>query len=479
MRFHAHQEESAILGYLALQGFMGAKAPCHPEVFSDERWRVIYRAAYALNEAGAVVNRFSITDELQRTGVPRSFEELFPLGWQTWPSAVDSSIALCSPAVLDDCFAAVAECALRRRAAEIGKGLAEGVVSVAEAADRIREVKEAASSGSLDAMLAGLAFDPEKPPPPRRRVYELACKIVATSGNLMAISGKAKSAKSAACSALIAAATGRDGDTLSFASINENGHALVHVDTEQSDADHHLLVAGALTRVNLAERPPWLFSYRMAVVPVARRFDLLEHAVRRARRLCKGVHSVIIDGVADLVQDPNDPAEAFAAVERLHQMAIEYDTVVVTVIHVNPSAENGKTRGHLGSQLERKAESNLCVEKDEEGISTIYSLNSRHAHIPKQDGPRYQWDDALGLHMTCQPCDGGQDGKTGQFQRQFVKDDIRRLVSAIDPLSTTEVRKLAEQELGMSKPTFFRLWNALKHTKSIVEKEGKWIRSHG
>ena len=38
-----------------------------------------------------------------------------------------------------------------------------------------------------------------------------------------------------------------------------------------------------------------------------------------------------------------------------HQLAIEYDCVFMTVLHENPNSDFGKTRGHLGSQLSRKA----------------------------------------------------------------------------------------------------------------------------
>ncbi|MBN8420550.1 MAG: hypothetical protein J0L73_16650 [Verrucomicrobia bacterium] len=45
---------------------------------------------------------------------------------------------------------------------------------------------------------------------------------------------------------------------------------------------------------------------------------------------------------------------AYALVEHLAQLAINYVWPIIVVLHENPSGfETGKTRGHLGSQLAR------------------------------------------------------------------------------------------------------------------------------
>jgi hypothetical protein len=116
-----------------------------------------------------------------------------------------------------------------------------------------------------------------------------------------------------------------------------------------------------------------------------------------AGKLC----AVFLDGVADLCIDPNDPAEAFGLVEELHRLAITYDCPIVCVLHENPGSETGKTRGHLGSQLERKAETNLRLAKDGKGVTTVFTERSRHCHIPRESGPSFVWDEAAGMHISC------------------------------------------------------------------------------
>jgi len=251
----------------------------------------------------------------------------------------------------------------------------------------------------LDALLDARRFDLSKPPPPARAIYRIGTATIATPGNLVVIAAQAKAGKSALVGAFIAAATGMDGDTLGIVSGNADGRALVHVDSEQSPADHHTIVATALRRVRADVQPAWLRSYRLADVSTKERFQLLQHELDRARQDHGGIHSVLIDGVADLVADPNDSGESFPMVERLHRLAVQFDTTIVCVLHFNPGSEFNKSRGHLGSQLERKSETNLALEKTD-GVTVVYTKLARHAHIEKDAGARFQWDGETGMHLS-------------------------------------------------------------------------------
>ncbi len=79
-------------------------------------------------------------------------------------------------------------------------------------------------------------------------------------------------------------------------------------------------------------------------------------------------------------------------------LAIKFDCTLVSAIHLNPGSDF-KTRGHLGSQLERKAETNFKVEKDDE-VCTLWAEKTRHAPILKKTGPRFAWDNEAGMHVS-------------------------------------------------------------------------------
>ena len=120
--------------------------------------------------------------------------------------------------------------------------------------------------------------------------------------------------------------------------------------------------------------------------------------MRQAAKEFGGIHSVLIDWVADAVHDVNDADEAGTLITELHGLAIEFDCPILGVIHVNPGSDF-KTRSHLGSQLERKSETNLRLEKGEGGSTVIWADKNRRAPIPKDTAPCFAWDDNAGMHL--------------------------------------------------------------------------------
>ena len=68
--------------------------------------------------------------------------------------------------------------------------------------------------------------------------------------------------------------------------------------------------------------------------------------------------------------------KSIAVVEELYRLAGIYRTCIVTVLHFIP---NGlKLRGHLGSELQRKAAAILSIEKDDSPeISVVKALKVR------------------------------------------------------------------------------------------------------
>jgi hypothetical protein len=263
---------------------------------------------------------------------------------------------------------------------------------------------DADSPEEVEAALATRLFDPANPPPPPVAILQLGNATVCTPGNLSNIQAPPKGGKSAVVGATLAAILNgnRQGqDTLGFSAENPDGKAVVHIDTEQSRFDHHALVSRALRRARIESAPPWLISASLADMSIPARRQALDLLVTKAAASFGGILAVMIDGVADLCCDPNDSAEAFALVAELHTLAIKHDCAVITVLHENPGTETGKTRGHLGSQLERKAETNLRLHKDANEVTTVWAEKARHGHIPKDAGSCFEWSDSQGMHVSC------------------------------------------------------------------------------
>lgn len=254
-------------------------------------------------------------------------------------------------------------------------------------------------------LLRARAFDPSKVPPPIRPIFSLGGVVIATPGNLVAITAQAKVGKSALVAALTAAAMvpeGAEVDTLTAEGRNVAGKGLLYFDTEQSPDDFWHAVARAKRRAQVETLPDWLHAFTVADLPAQIARKAVAVAMADAAEAHGGLHSVIIDGVADLVLDVNDAEECNGIVAELHAQAIRYDCAILCVIHKNPGTE--KVRGHLGSQIERKAETNLSLEKDDQ-VTVVWSNKQRRAPIDKATGPRFRWDDELKMHVTVEAVD--------------------------------------------------------------------------
>jgi hypothetical protein len=274
----------------------------------------------------------------------------------------------------------------------------------------MKTTKDAVSAGKAPspdecrAILAERAFDaatvPQRPIP----ILLLGDKVISTPGNLTNVQALAKAGKTGVIEAITAAmfnGNRQGADTLGFSADNSEARAVLHFDTEQSRFDHGSLIRRAMTRARVDTPPPWFRSYCITDLTTDQRQQVISYAVEDAAAAHGGIFAIIIDGVADICRDPNNPEEAFGLVDGLHAGAIKHDCAIITVLHENPGSETGKMRGHLGSQLERKAETPLRLAKDPgSGITTIWTDRARHCHIPKEKGTCFSWSDTLGMHVS-------------------------------------------------------------------------------
>lgn len=265
-------------------------------------------------------------------------------------------------------------------------------------------VEKAADRFGLLERAYALRFDPEKAPPPDELCMALSGIPIAARGNLTGVQGKSKTGKTAVFSAILGAAQRghhvAQGDSLCMEWEGESGGAIIHLDTEQSLGDWHRLVSVSVTRSGLPEVSPRLVSLPLVMFARSERLAILRGAMDREEVEQGGVDAVIIDGLADLCGSPNDEAEGLELISQVHALAQEHKCAVFCGLHENPGSDSGKTRGHLGSELNRKAFANLRVDKDQEtSVSTLYGTDMRKRDIPKSQGFCFAWDDQAGMHV--------------------------------------------------------------------------------
>ena len=286
-----------------------------------------------------------------------------------------------------------------------------------ELTSRLRGLSEnrPGAGGTLREMAYRLRFDPAVAPPGEEVCLLLGDIPVAARGNITVLQGKSKVGKSAAVSAILGAAlasgVARAGDCLGFRWLEGTDHdggpgVILHIDTEQSPGDWHALVARSLKRAGLEGRmSTWLVSLPLVTFARSERLTIVRQALEHERKEGRRIALVIIDGIADLCASPNDEAEGLEIVSRVLALSHEYRVPIATAIHENPGTDMAKTRGHLGSELNRKAFANLRIDKDSgTGVSVIYGTDMRKREIPKEHGFCFAWDDKAGMHVSRGRC---------------------------------------------------------------------------
>lgn len=306
----------------------------------------------------------------------------------------------------------------------------------------------------LDARLIHLENPPPKPVP----VFKLAGQQISTAGNLTVVAAQAKAGKTATVGAMLAALLlaeredDREGwmaDCLGFEAVASGGRAVIYFDTEQSPYDAWLNLSRAAKRAGMNEIPRNFFAYRLLDLGVEDRRNLLDAEMERRAAECGGIYAVVLDGGADLCLSVNDEAEAINLVNLFIRLAVKHDCPILIIIHENPG-DSGKTRGHLGSQLERKAESNLRLVKGKDGVTEIFAERCRNASIPQGRGVCFEWSDEAGMHVRIERVAVNKlDAKKAAAEGEAA-EAFRGKVGAV---RYAELKGLIAERLSVSAPT--------------------------
>ena len=250
--------------------------------------------------------------------------------------------------------------------------------------------------------LKSCELDFNNPPPVAQMIVSVNGVPLGTQGNLLCITGGEGTGKSNYVAALIAGAVKPENaegiDTLGISiEGNPKGKAVLFYDTEQSEVQLYKNVSTLLRRCGRDTMPEWFKAYCLTGMSRKERLKSIVLSMDRFHYQYGGIHLVVIDGIADLIRCANDEAESIAVVEELYRLAGIYNTCIVTVLHFIP---NGlKLRGHLGSELQRKAAAILSIEKDSNpAVSVVKALKVRDGSPLDVPLMQFAWDKDKEMH---------------------------------------------------------------------------------
>ena len=252
-------------------------------------------------------------------------------------------------------------------------------------------------------MLRSCEIDYENPPDISKSVVAVNGVPLGTQDNLFCITGGEGTGKSNYVGAILAGTLGEEQlaieKTLGLEiTANPKGLAVLHYDTEQSEAQLHKNLGKTLRRASLAAVPEYYHSLYLASLSRKDRLKLIRESMDLFHHRHGGIHLVVIDGIADLIRSANDETESIAIVDELYRLAGIYNTCIICVLHFVP---NGiKLRGHIGSELQRKAAGILSIEKDDNPeYSVVKALKVRDGSPLDVPMMLFGWDKAEDIHV--------------------------------------------------------------------------------
>jgi len=204
-------------------------------------------------------------------------------------------------------------------------------------------------------------------------------------GELVAVTGKAKSGKTLFTSMLMACCAKEQVLQVQRAPIDAEDTwqrvplRCLWYDTEQSEQSTQDILKNRVLRL---AAPTDSTS-----VPPCSNFDVFNvrclHYEERLRLFETAVYKyhpdlVLLDGVRDLLADINDGVKAQEIVERLMKLAQESGCCLVCVLHQNKGAEDRNLRGWIGTELMNKAfEVYSCEKAKPENIFVVEQTHTR------------------------------------------------------------------------------------------------------
>lgn len=256
------------------------------------------------------------------------------------------------------------------------------------------------------AVLKSCEIDFNNPPQRPEPLISINDVTIGSPGNLLCITGSEGSGKTNYLGGLISGAICSIENIIDTLGTdiknNSNSKAVIIYDTEQSEDQLYRNLSFILKRALLPAPPTWFKAYCMVGLSRKDRMQSIFQSLDKFHYEYGGIHMVVIDGIADLIDGVNDEEKSVALIDELFRLAGIYRTCIICVLHMSPSGM--KLRGHLGSEMQRKASGILSIEKDDDtNISIVKALKVRDGNALDVPLIQFQWDKEKNHHVYIGP----------------------------------------------------------------------------
>ncbi|WP_455671941.1 AAA family ATPase [Phocaeicola sp.] len=254
-----------------------------------------------------------------------------------------------------------------------------------------------------DEALAPYLIRLSQPPVKPEAVLRVNHSTMAAAGGLVCITGGSGTGKSNYAAAILSGTLNTvmgEVDTLGVrVAPNVDQKAVLLFDTEQSEYQSYSNLDRLMHRAGVVSQPDYLQVMNLCPMPRGERQAFIEKALESAAHRHNGVYCAVVDGLADLIGSANDEEESVRIVEWAHRLAEKYHMVLMTIVHTAGMPE--KVRGHLGSELTRKASAVVDIETDKRtGNSVVKMLKLREGSARDAGLSMFGWSERQGMHVS-------------------------------------------------------------------------------
>ena len=225
---------------------------------------------------------------------------------------------------------------------------------------------------------------PESIIPHRRFLFRLFGKPCFPRGELVAVTGRAKSGKTFVTSILMTLAVCRE--VLGMRREEDHRLRVLWMDTEQSEESTQEILCERIMKLwqrsgaqdEICDNfPSDMFDiFNVRADFWQDRLPMLEAAIEHYRP-----DLVILDGIRDLVNDINDGVLSQEIIERLMHLASDGECCIVSILHQNKASEDKNLRGWIGTELTYKSFEVYECSKDSDRIFSIKQTMTRKYDI--------------------------------------------------------------------------------------------------
>lgn len=334
-----------------------------PNHFYTDSHKEIFSALFNLWIQGLPINSRQVVKQLRDAG------RLEVVGGASYIAELIAKSS--SSATIESDAHILIEYSLKREliqiASKIHHDAYEDVTDVFELIDDLQShltsLPISSKSNSLEQYIKTHSFHADNPPQEEDTLLYLQDIPIGSRENIITITGKSKSRKTIAASAL-ASSFFTSTAFLGFSADLPEDATIVHIDTEQGYKHYYHSVKRIFDQASTTPQERFV-SVHTRDATIQQRIELITH-------LCE-MHTpsvIIVDGVTDLVYDINSQEESTKIGELFLKLSSQYKCLIVAVIHTTKTT--GYMTGAIGTILEKKSETVIKVELDENDKMTSH-----------------------------------------------------------------------------------------------------------